>query len=518
MDMTSPRRLKRGNRELYRKRRQRFVFSILAVLLVAGILAWTGVHLWTKPLSTQAAAPTAPASTKRFTALIVGADDRPGEPGRSDTMLLAFVDLDANSVKLLSIPRDSWSQIPGHDWDKINAAYALGKEDLTRQAVQNLIGIPVDYTVAVNMQGFQDIVNAVGGVDINVAAAMNYDDPYDTPPLHIHLKAGLQHMMGEDALHYVRFRHDAESDWGRMKRQQTFIKALVTAAERPSNLLKLPQLISLVGQNVRTNLSLSQLTQLAMLAKTKLTPDGIAETGQTLKGDDLWTSEGYYLGLHFLEMRQTVRDMAGITTTPEMLTQDQTDAAAYEAAVPKAPPTPPTTEPTTPGSGKDATGKGTTPGTGTNKGTGTTGGPGSTPGTGNTTGTTGTGGTGTGPGSTPGTDKTGGSATGTDTGSTDNATGTNSQGTGTTTETAWQVAVVDGSGGAQSSVVNTLRTEGYEILSVRTAQPVATTTIFWYSGPAEAAYNLKALLPNATLMHMSPAPGDPPIKLVLGKR
>lgn len=277
--------------------------------------------------------------------LIIGADDRPGSNGRADAMMLGFADLKGGSVKLLSIPRDSYVEIPGYGFNKINTAYVLGKEDLTRQTVEKMTGLPIDYTVAVNMQGFQKIIDVVNGVEINVEEDMDYDDPFDDPPLHIHLQKGVQKLTGETALHYVRFRHDSQNDWGRMKRQQNLLKALVRELERPENLRRLPQLLQLGAANVRTNLSVGQLTGLARVAKDTLKEEGV--TGATLAGDDLWVDGGYYLGLRFAEMRAKVRELAGQKPTAAESDRDAADAAAYLAALPKpaapepAPPTPP---------------------------------------------------------------------------------------------------------------------------------------------------------------------------------
>jgi polyisoprenyl-teichoic acid--peptidoglycan teichoic acid transferase len=434
-------RRQRANRAVYWRRRIT-VFGTIFVLMAAVLGTY---WFWNKPLN-QGALPEATTAfdTNRFTMLVIGADDRPGAPGRSDTMMLGFVDLEQGSVKLLSIPRDSYVPIPEHGWDKINASYPLGGPALVQQTVEQLAGIPINYSVTVNMQGFAKIVDAVNGVDIDIPENMNYEDPYDDPPLEIHLKKGLQHLDGTDALHFVRFRHDAENDWGRMKRQQQFLSALAKAALQPSNLSRLPTLVKLGSQNVQTNLSLGQLTKLAMLAKEKMGADKI--TGETLAGDDIWAPDGYYLGLKFAEMREKVRELAGITPDDKLLAQDKKDAAAYEAGLPQGSPTPveepapapapaPAPEQKKPDEAtKPGTGTPGTPATGTGTG-GTTTAPGTgtgttKPGTGGTT-QPGTGGTTTTPGTTkPGT----GTGTGTGTGSTSGSTSggtTTTPGTGT---------------------------------------------------------------------------------------
>jgi LCP family protein required for cell wall assembly len=441
-------------------RRRRLIFLITVTLLVVGIAAaWKAYRFWYQPLNPGLVAGTTNTDLNRFSVLVLGADDRPNNPGRSDTMMVSFVDLNAGTIKLLSIPRDSYVKIPNHGWDKINAAYAYGKEQLAKPAVEQLLGIPVDYTITVNMAGFEGIVDAVGGVDINVEADMDYDDPYDDPPLSIHLKQGEQHLAGIDALHYVRFRHDAQSDWGRMKRQQQFLKALLSAAKQPANLTRLPQIISLASANVRTNLSPSQLTRMATLAKDKLSASGM--TSETLTGEDIWANEGYFLGINLEDAHSKVREMASITTTPEMLAKDASDAAEYAKHLPVAiaPPTPGTT--TTP---EDPV-------------TGTT------------------------PGSVAVTPKP----------------PVQAESTPSPTPTGWPLVVVDGSNGTQAALLTKLRQQGF-ILTMSPSSDVTVTMIVAYTAPKEAVARLRGLVPTAKYVSMTPNPGDPPLKLILGPK
>ncbi|HLO01947.1 MAG TPA: LCP family protein [Symbiobacteriaceae bacterium] len=360
------------NRKTYNRRR---IFLALG-LLVTALVVWAGARFyqfWTNPLTGspvdgEEEVAATPADKNHFTVLLVGADQRPNDVGRSDTMLLAFVDLEKGAVKLLSFPRDSYVEIPGHGWDKINASYALGGTKLVQQTypdldgvpvekinstyatggarlvkktVETLAGVPVDYWVTVDMSGFAEIVDAVGGIDVVIDHDLDYEDPWDEPPLYIHLKAGAQRLEGIDALHYVRFRHDAQSDWGRMARQQQAIKALVQAALRPANLTRIPQLVKLGLANVHTNMSPSQASGLANVAKKTFSGDSISSV--SLTGEDLWAPdnskdpdsiETYYTVLDFAKMRETVREMAGIPRDAAVVERDRKDAIAYEKAIP----------------------------------------------------------------------------------------------------------------------------------------------------------------------------------------
>lgn len=203
---------------------------------------------------------------KQFTILLLGLDQKdrlnPHSPQRADSILLLKVDLIEKNLKGLSIPRDSLVTIPGlNREDKINSAYAYGGVDLMKQTVTMLTGVPVDYYVVSEVAGFEKLVNLVGGIEIEVEKDMDYDDNWQD--LHIHLKKGFQHLNGKEAMGYVRFRHDAQGDMGRMARQQKFFIALAQKALSPVNWPKLPQLIREARKAVDTNLLAPDLLYLA---------------------------------------------------------------------------------------------------------------------------------------------------------------------------------------------------------------------------------------------------------------
>ena len=150
---------------------------------------------------------------KRINVLLLGIDDGDSEdfgtdaPKRTDAMMVVSFDTEHNEVSILSIPRDTRVSIPGHRApDKINAAYAYGGINLAKQTVANLLQIPIHYYILANWQGFIQIMDILGGVDLYVDHNMNYEDPYAN--LKIHLQQGFQHLDGEKAGEYVRFRHD----------------------------------------------------------------------------------------------------------------------------------------------------------------------------------------------------------------------------------------------------------------------------------------------------------------------
>jgi LCP family protein required for cell wall assembly len=198
-------------------------------------------------------------SGNRINILLVGIDDgdsaNPATSShRSDSMLLMGVHKSTGAVSLLSIPRDTRVAIPGHSSaDKFGHSFAYGGVELTIATIQDFLKVPVHYYVVADWQGFIKVVDALGGVDLHVEANMRYEDPYAN--LKIDLKKGFQHLNGHQAGQYVRFRHDEMGDIGRVSRQQKFLKALATQAVRPGNLIRLPQIISILRDNVQTNMT-----------------------------------------------------------------------------------------------------------------------------------------------------------------------------------------------------------------------------------------------------------------------
>jgi len=197
---------------------------------------------------------------RRLNVLVVG--DQADE-ATTDTIVLAHLDLERRTGTLMSIPRDTWVPVPHHGHMKINSAYAFGGADGTARAVTALTGVPIDATLAVDPQGAKQIVDAIGGLNINVETDMNYDDNYGD--LHIHLKQGEQFLTGGGVMHYMRFRHDAESDFGRMRRQQQVMREIVRELGQPQNWPKVPRLIALARADVKTSLNDAQLQALVEL-------------------------------------------------------------------------------------------------------------------------------------------------------------------------------------------------------------------------------------------------------------
>ena len=164
--------------------------------------------------------------TDSFSVLLLGIDNgaygRGTEVGRSDTMLIVTVNEKLGKTTIVSIPRDSYTEIIGYGTnDKINHAYAFGKETMSINSVQNMLNIPIDYYVTVDMGGLIGLVDAVGGLDITPILTFTYEDESFTEGVD-------RHVDGEAALRYARMRYDdPEGDMGRQKRQQYVIQKLV---------------------------------------------------------------------------------------------------------------------------------------------------------------------------------------------------------------------------------------------------------------------------------------------------
>ena len=200
-----------------------------------------------------------------YTILLSGLDD---DNGGSDTNILMAVDTVNGYVYGVSIPRDSKAIIGGKA-HKINYAYNKGGTELLASTVSEQLGIPVDYTVCVNLQGFTALVDAIGGVDFEVPINMDYDDPIQG--LSIHFKKGMQHLSGADALRVVRFRHNSDGtgygseDLGRMQTQQKFLKAVAKKMLSFENLISNPRKYAeIFGQYVDTDLSVTDLAWFGM--------------------------------------------------------------------------------------------------------------------------------------------------------------------------------------------------------------------------------------------------------------
>ncbi len=193
--------------------------------------------------------------TKSVNILLLGVDERDGDKGRSDTMILLSLNPKTNSMKMLSIPRDTYVTIPGKGKDKINHAYAFGDVELSVQTVEENFDLPVHYYARVNMEGFEQGVDAIGGVTITNDTAFSQGG--------IQFPAGEIQLNGKEALSYIRMRkNDPRGDLGRNERQRAVIMAAINKGASFSSITKVGEILNILGDNVKTNLNMDAMQTL----------------------------------------------------------------------------------------------------------------------------------------------------------------------------------------------------------------------------------------------------------------
>jgi LCP family protein required for cell wall assembly len=189
----------------------------------------------------------------------------PFEGVRTDTMMLTRLDPPNRRINIISIPRDSHLKIAGSGYDKINAAFALGGTDLAVKSIEQNLNVTVDHYVVINTHGIRDVVDALGGIDIYVDKPMRYHD--FSAKLHIDLKPGWNHLDGKVAEGYLRFRHDAHGDIGRIRRQQNFIAAVTKKLKDPVTWLNFQQIFEVGRKYILTDLSEPELIAMTVFGK-----------------------------------------------------------------------------------------------------------------------------------------------------------------------------------------------------------------------------------------------------------
>ncbi len=213
----------------------------------------------------------------RINILLMGTDQRPDEVyARTDTMILVTIDPESKTAGMLSIPRDLWVSIPGYDEDRINKAHFLGDRykypgggpALAIKTVQYNIGVPVHYYAKIDFNGFREIVDTIGGIDIYIPETI--DDPkfpdsnYGYDPFYI--EEGYQTLDGHDAMRYARTRATPGADFSRAKRQQQVLLAIKDKALQIGIIPKIPELWTTMADSVETDLDLGIILELAQLA------------------------------------------------------------------------------------------------------------------------------------------------------------------------------------------------------------------------------------------------------------
>jgi polyisoprenyl-teichoic acid--peptidoglycan teichoic acid transferase len=257
--------------EKYKKKKRLWpkVLGIIAVLflLAGGAYAYSIYHSLNKAVNTMHDPIEREKSSKReqevkfegrdpFSVLLLGVDERENDKGRSDSMIVLTVNPEVKSVKMISIPRDTLTDIVGHGTrDKINHAYAFGGVEMAMDTVENFFDIPIDYYVQINMEGFEDIVNAVGGV--TVQNDLNFNSGGYT------FNKGEITLTGKEALAFTRMRYeDPRGDFGRQLRQREIIQGVINEGASVSSLWKFDDIFDALGNNVKTNLTFDEMVDI----------------------------------------------------------------------------------------------------------------------------------------------------------------------------------------------------------------------------------------------------------------
>ena len=185
---------------------------------------------------------------------------------RTDTIILVNIDPKTKSANALSVPRDSKVYLPRDNGvNKINAAHAIGGLEMTKKTIEDTLGVHIDRYVMVHDDAVKEIVDAMDGLDIYIEKPMHYNDY--AGKLHINFSKGDHHLNGQEAVEYLRFRHDALGDIGRTQRQQWLLRSLLTQLKKPSTITKIPDIISVARKYIKTDMSFYEMSQYAALAK-----------------------------------------------------------------------------------------------------------------------------------------------------------------------------------------------------------------------------------------------------------
>lgn len=236
---------------------------VLLVLAVAGAFGWLNMKDDPTGRPELNSGVEVPENIMRI--MVMGVDKREDDVGRSDTLMVLTIDKKSEKASLLSIPRDTRVQIKGHDFDKINHAYAYGDAALTQNTVENLMGVPMDYYIKIDVRAFERIIDALDGVDLDVEKRMYYEDPWDdNGGLVIDLYPGMQHLDGDKAIQYVRYR-DGEGDIGRINRQQHFMRAVLVKLLTPDVLPRLPAVIDEIRSAVDTDMPVDEMLRVGRM-------------------------------------------------------------------------------------------------------------------------------------------------------------------------------------------------------------------------------------------------------------
>ena len=283
-------------RELKKKKEKKIILIIFTVLLLTALfflLEYFGIFPFSSDIM----------SYNRVNILIIGCDEIENH-GRADTIVFLSISPKTKDVLILSIPRDTRVEIPEMGMDKINHAYAFGGEKLISKTVSSFLDVPIHFYAVADFIGFVQIIDELGGVEMDVEKEMYYVDK--AGGVEINLYPGKQILDGEKALQYIRFRYDKLGDLGRIKRQQKLALAVIKKMIHFDSITKIPQIAEGVKGYIETNIEAQDAIALANLFR------GVNQEKfriETVEGEPVYIKGISYLDPNVEEVQQRVKSL-----------------------------------------------------------------------------------------------------------------------------------------------------------------------------------------------------------------
>ena len=297
-------------------------FLLLFLMLLGGVFCGYGaVNAILPPVDEYYANNAEQEMLDNVNVLVLGCDEREGESvARADVIIVATLRPGAKEASMFSLPRDTRVAIEGHGHDKINHAMSYGGIPLVESSVENLLGIEIDHYVKVNFDGFINVIDALGGVNVDVPARMY------KPLEAIDLLPGYQTLDGADALAFVRWRGDGTGDYGRIERQQQFIAAL-TEKIKGMSMSQALNVVSAVMDSIETDMSVRQMTS---YGTTVLGMGTESIKTYSFVGSELWLNGVNYVEPDMTAIADIVNKMQHGEPEPEVVPEASPDAAQMQ--------------------------------------------------------------------------------------------------------------------------------------------------------------------------------------------
>lgn len=240
---------------------------------------------------------------ERVNLLAMGLDQVEGT-SRSDTIMLVSISPNPHEVQVFSVPRDLYVKYPDGENRRINAAYPIGGGELARDLISDLTGVEIPFHLILDYEGFKELIDMIGGIELEVEERLEYEDTAASPPLEIDISPGQQVLDGEEALGYIRYRGEG-SDIRRIDRQQKFLKALLEQGIQFREWTKLKDLISTAQNYLQTNLSLVDLYDLGKMVRGISADDF---NTHTLPGQDARIEDKAVLQPRIVEIKRMITE------------------------------------------------------------------------------------------------------------------------------------------------------------------------------------------------------------------